>query len=239
FLPRSSTRWRVRIVHVAVCFVPALAAARGLPQEVDKALRQAKLPREALGAVGQEGGPTSSRLSWQAQRPGNPASLMKLMTTHAALDLLGPAWSWTTPVWLQGTVHDGVLEGNLVIKGSGDPKLVLERVWLLLRRVQQLGVREIRGDIVLDRGAFDAVEGNPGDFDGEALRPPNVQADALLLNYRSLLMTFTPDPARGVAIVAVEPTLAGVNADATVPLSEAPCEDWRGALGGEFFDPAR
>jgi D-alanyl-D-alanine carboxypeptidase/D-alanyl-D-alanine-endopeptidase (penicillin-binding protein 4) len=135
---------------------------------------------------------------------------MKLLTTDAALEMLGPAWSWSTPVWLQGTVQDGVLEGNLVIKGSGDPKLVIERVWLLLRRVQQLGVREIRGDIVLDRSAFDAVEGNPGDFDGEALRPHNVQADALLLNYRSLLMTFTPDPPRGVAIVAIEPTLAGV-----------------------------
>jgi D-alanyl-D-alanine carboxypeptidase/D-alanyl-D-alanine-endopeptidase (penicillin-binding protein 4) len=236
---RRSSTWPVRMVRVFAFLVPALAAARALPPEVDKALERAMLPREALAVVVQEVGASSTRLSWQAQRPVNPASLMKLMTTDAALELLGPAWSWNTPVWLQGPVHDGVLEGNLVIKGSGDPKLVLERVWLLLRRVQQLGVREIRGDIVLDRSAFDAVEGNPGDFDGEALRPHNVQADALLLNYRSLLMTFTPDPARGVAIVAVEPALAGVRADATVPLASGPCEDWRATLKGEFTDPAR
>jgi D-alanyl-D-alanine carboxypeptidase/D-alanyl-D-alanine-endopeptidase (penicillin-binding protein 4) len=235
FSPRSFTR----SACLLACLVPMLALARALPAEVDKALERAKLPRESLVAVVQEVGASSTRLSWQAQRPVNPASLMKLVTTDAALELLGPAWTWNTPVWLQGTVHDGVLEGNLVIKGSGDPKLVLERVWLLLRRVQQLGVREIRGDIVLDRSAFDAVEGNPGDFDGEALRPHNVQADALLLNYRSLLMTFTPDPARGVAIVAVEPTLAGISADATVPLTAEPCGDWRAALKGELTDPAR
>ena len=81
----------------------------------------------------------------------NPASLAKLLTTMAALDQLGPAWTWATPVWLQGSLSDGVLDGSLHIKGSGDPKLVVERVWLMLRRVQQLGVREIRGDIVLDR----------------------------------------------------------------------------------------
>jgi D-alanyl-D-alanine carboxypeptidase/D-alanyl-D-alanine-endopeptidase (penicillin-binding protein 4) len=226
-------------IALAACVVPVLAASRALPPEVEAALERAKLPRDALVAVVQEVGGRSERLSWQAQRPVNPASLMKLITTDAALELLGPAWSWNTPVWLAGPVRDGVLEGNLVIRGSGDPKLVLERVWLLLRRVQQLGVREIRGDIVLDRSAFDAVEGNPGDFDGEALRPHNVQADALLLNYRSLLITFTPDAARGVAIVAVEPALAGVRADSTVPLSSGACEDWRGALKGEFADPSR
>ncbi|MFL6662718.1 MAG: D-alanyl-D-alanine carboxypeptidase/D-alanyl-D-alanine-endopeptidase [Rhizobacter sp.] len=214
-------------------------APRALPADVEAALDRAKVPRDALVAVVQEVGAAKPRLSWQPQRPVNPASLMKLLTTYAALDQLGPAWTWATPVWLQGTVHDGVLDGSLVIKGSGDPKLVLERVWLMLRRVQQMGVREIRGDIVLDRSAFDAVEQSPGDFDGEALRPHNVQADALLLNYRSLVITFTPDPARGAAVVALEPSLAGVRADTTVPLSTAPCDDWRGALKAELGDPTR
>jgi len=183
------------------------AAPRALPSEVEAALERAKLPRDSLVVVVQEVGARTPRLAWQAQRPVNPASLMKLITTDAALDLLGPAWTWTTPVWLRGTVHDGVLDGDLVIKGSGDPTLVLERVWLLLRRVQQLGVREIRGDIVLDRNAFSVPEQSPADFDGEALRPYNVRADALLLNYRSLVFTFTPDPARGVALISTDPLM--------------------------------
>ncbi len=224
---------------VALLISPLAAASRTLPAEVEVALERAKVPRDAFVAVVQEVGASRPRLSWQPDRPVNAASLMKLVTTGAALEMLGPAWTWVTPVWLQGTIRDGVLEGNLVIKGTGDPKLVIERVWLLLRRVQQLGVREIRGDIVLDRSAFAYTEANPGDFDGEPLRPHNVQADALLLNYRSLVITLTPDPARGVASIVVEPALAGVRADNTVPLSSAPCDDWRAALRADFTDPSR
>jgi len=214
-------------------------AARSLPPEVEAALAHAGLPREAMVAWVEEVGATRPRSAWQGDKPVNPASLMKLATTYAGLELLGPAFTWATPVWLQGPVVDGVLQGNLVVKGTGDPKLVLERIWLLLRRVQQAGVREIRGDIVVDRSAFVPGELNPADFDGEPLRPYNAGADALLLNYRSVLLTITPDPARGVASVAVDPPLSGVRADASVPLVAGPCDDWRGTLKGDFTDPAR
>ena len=197
------------------------------------------VPLDALAVVVQEVGSSRSRIAWQADQAMNPASLTKLATTYAALELLGPAWSWSTPVWLQGSVVDGVLEGDLVIKGSGDPKLVLERLWLLLRRVQQLGVREIRGDIVLDRTAFGVTEQNPGDFDGEPLRPYNVRPDALLLNYRALVLGIVPDAARGVALVGVDAPLAGLHVDASVPLLPGACDDWRAALKADFSDPLR
>jgi D-alanyl-D-alanine carboxypeptidase/D-alanyl-D-alanine-endopeptidase (penicillin-binding protein 4) len=227
-------------VLVLLCALSAAhATPDALPAPVAAALDREKLPRDAVVAMVQEVGSTQPRLAWQADRPVNPASLMKLLTTFSSLELLGPAWRWSTPVWLQGTVRDGVLEGNLVIKGSGDPKLVLERIWLLLRRVRQLGVREIRGDIVLDRSAFVVPEQNPGDFDGEALRPYNVGADALLLNYKAVVFTITPDAARGVALIAAEPPLAGVRSDTSVPLSAGLCEDWRGALRADFSDPLR
>jgi D-alanyl-D-alanine carboxypeptidase/D-alanyl-D-alanine-endopeptidase (penicillin-binding protein 4) len=215
------------------------AAQRFLPAEAAAALDRARLPRDSMVALVQEVGASSSRLAWQSQLPVNPASLTKLFTTYAALDLLGPAWSWTTPVWMQGTVQNGVLEGNLVIKGSGDPRLVLERVWLMLRRVQQSGVREIRGDIVLDRSAFSAPEPDPAEFDGEALRPYNVRPDALLLNYKSVVLTFHPEPGRGLAVVTSEPALAGVRVDATVPLASGHCDEWRGALRSDFTDVLR
>jgi len=239
----SASTARVLALAIALGCLGATATQaapqKGLPAAVDRALARGGVPREAMVAWVSEVDATRPRLMWQADRPANPASLMKLVTTFAGLDLLGPAYTWSTPVWLQGQVSNGVLEGNLVIKGNGDPKLVLERIWLMLRRVQQAGVREIRGDIVVDRSAFVPGETNPADFDGEPLRPYNAGADALLLNYRSLLLTFTPDPAHGVAVVSVDPPLAGVRADATVPLVAGPCDDWRGTLQGDFADPAR
>ncbi len=234
----SSSSFLRALLALLLAGSAGLAAAR-LPPEIYAALERAKVPPEALVVVVQEAGSNRTRLAWRADTPVNPASLTKLLTTYAALDLLGPAWAWNTPVWLQGTVTDGVLEGNLVIKGTGDPKLVPERLWLMLRRVQQLGVQEIRGDIVLDRSAFIVPEQNPGDFDGEPLRPYNVRADALLLAYRSVLLSFTPDAARGVALVGLDPPLAGVRADTTVPLVTGPCNDWRGDLKADFSDPTR
>ena len=210
-----------------------------LPNEVRLALARANLPPSALSVWVQQVDGPAPRLAVGAQTPVNPASLFKLVTTLAALELLGPQHSWNTPVWLGGPVRQGVLDGPLVIKGSGDPRLTVERVWLMLRRVQQSGVREIRGDIVLDRSAFGRPEAAPGDFDGEPLRPYNVAADALLLAQRSLTYTFTPDPARGVAVVTVEPTLQGHQVDAEVPLSNGPCDDWRAALQATPADTQR
>ena len=239
---------RVAALVCAVALtVPAVAQTvraagadpRALPRSVEGALARGNVPRDALVAWVQEVDAAKPRLAWQAERPVNPASLMKLVTTFASLELLGPAFAWSTPVWLQGPIVNGVLTGDVTIKGTGDPKLVLERIWLLLRRVQQAGVREIRGDIVMDRSAFIPGELNPADFDGEPLRPYNAGADALLLNYRAVILTFTPDAARGVATVGVEPPLAGVRVDLTVPLATGPCDDWRGTLKADFADPAR
>jgi D-alanyl-D-alanine carboxypeptidase/D-alanyl-D-alanine-endopeptidase (penicillin-binding protein 4) len=212
----------------------ATLGARAMPPEVDAALQRARVPHDALSVLLQEAGTGRTVLAHNANIPVNPASLAKLLTTLAALDQLGPAWTWSTPVWLQGSVNDGVLDGSLVIKGSGDPKLVVERVWLMLRRVQQLGVREIRGDIVLDRSAFAPSQADSADFDGDPTRPYNVQPDALLLNFKSVTYGFVPDAARGVAQVLVEPPLAGTQVERTVRLSAGPCDDWRTALKASF-----
>ena len=163
-------------------------APQALPTQVEAALARAKVPRESVTMlVAEADGTRQPRLAWRTQAQVNPASIMKLVTTYAALDLLGAAYSWTTPVYVDGTVNNGVLNGNLYIKGQGDPKLVLERVWLLLRHVQGLGITTVSGDIVLDRSAFETtVEGDPAAFDGEPLRPYNASPDALLVNFKSV-----------------------------------------------------
>jgi D-alanyl-D-alanine carboxypeptidase/D-alanyl-D-alanine-endopeptidase (penicillin-binding protein 4) len=212
--------------------------AEGLPAAVAAALARARLPDDAitlLVAPADASGP--ARLSHRATVPVNPASIAKLATTMAALDLLGPAFAWTTPVYLDGTVRDGTLQGDLYIKGSGDPELVAEQLWLLLRRVQGLGIRFISGDIVLDRSAFAPTVADPAAFDGEPLRPYNAAPDALLVNFKSLVLTFTP--VEGQARVHVEPPLAGLRVPASVPLARGECGDWRGALKADFADPAR
>ncbi len=219
-----------------------LATAQSLPPAVEAALLRANLPRDAVTLLVVDAeGRQPPRLSHRTSVPVNPASVMKLVTTYAALDLLGPAFSWRTPVYIEGAVRDGTLYGNLYIRGLGDPKLVTERLWLLLRRVQGLGVRQIAGDIVLDRSAFELADTDPGSFDGEPLRPYNVAPDALLLSFKSVTMTFVPDRSIRTAQVQFEPTLAGVDMQTSVPLSNGngDCGDYRAALKADFSDPTR
>ena len=235
--------WAGRVLRaacgLATAGLPWAALAGDLPPEVEGALRRARLPDSALVAVVQELGSGHTALSWQSHDPVNPASVFKLVTTYAALDLLGPAWTWNTPVLAGGPIKDGVLDGPLALQGSGDPTLVLERAWLLLSRLRQMGLKEIRGDLLLDRSAFALPDTSPADFDGDATRPYNVRPDALLLNYKSVTYRFVPDPARGVAVIGAEPVLAGVPTDTTVALASGPCDDWRSSLKASLADPNR
>ncbi|MFO1264349.1 MAG: D-alanyl-D-alanine carboxypeptidase/D-alanyl-D-alanine-endopeptidase [Rhodoferax sp.] len=237
--------WRARLRAIALvaasCWAGACLGADGLPVAFDTALARARVPRDAVSIVVAEAQPGGATVwSHRAQAAMNPASVMKLVTTYAALDQLGPAFTWATPVYVEGTVRDGTLTGRLWIQGQGDPHLVLENLWLLLRRVQQgLGIERIVGDIVLDNTAFAPSPTQPGDFDGEPLSAYNAAPDALLINFKSVLLTVTPDPAQGVAHLQWDPPLAGVQMPRTVALSNGDCGDYRAALKADFTDPLR
>ena len=240
-----------RLLRASLLLLAACAAqgVQAIPPEVEAALARARIPREAVALLVQDAlGNAPARLAHRTQEAMNPASVMKLATTYAALDLLGPAYVWSTPVYVDGSVQNGTLNGNVYIQGTGDPKLVLEQLWLLLRRLQGLGIRHIAGDIVLDHSAFDLADTDPGNFDGEPLRPYNAAPDALLINYKSVVMTFTPDVASASALVQFDPPLFGVQLQASLPLTpdskggdgaSAECGDYRAALNADFSDARR
>ena len=234
---------RMLFRHSLFCALLVLACAayaQNLPPEVDAALARAKVPRDAVAVLVVDAqGVGVPRLSHRAGVAMNPASVMKLVTTYAALDLLGPAYTWSTPVFMEGAVRDGTLYGNLFIQGQGDPKLVLERLWLLLRRVQGMGVTSIAGDIVLDHSAFNVTLTDPATFDGEPLKPYNASPDALLLNYKSVVMTIAPERSSNLARIQFDPPLAGMQMQTTVPLLAGDCGDYRGALKADFSDANR
>jgi serine-type D-Ala-D-Ala carboxypeptidase/endopeptidase (penicillin-binding protein 4) len=224
---------------LALALASPFSAAAALSPEIQQALQRERIPLEAVTVLVQEAGTGTTRLSLNANQPMNPASVAKLLTTYAALDELGPAYTWKTPVWFAGPIKSGVLEGNLHLQGRGDPKLTLERVWLALQRIRAMGVNEIRGDIVIDQSAFVVPETSTAEFDNEPLRPYNARSQALLLNLSAVIYTFTPDAARGVAMVSAEPLLDGAQVDATVPLGNGPCGDWRGGLKAVTGDSLR
>lgn len=209
-----------------------------LPAGVATALARAKVPRDAVALLVQPVQAGAPRLAHRVDVAMNPASVMKMVTTLAALDRLGPDYTWKTRFYADGPVANGTLDGNLYIQGGGDPKLVLERVDATFRTLQALGVQHVRGDMVLDNSIFDLPVHDPAAFDNEPLRPYNVAPDGLLVNFKALILRFQPQ-ADGTALVQSEPPLAGVAIPQRVPLATGQaCGDWHAALQADFSDPS-
>ncbi|MCU0803862.1 MAG: D-alanyl-D-alanine carboxypeptidase/D-alanyl-D-alanine-endopeptidase [Burkholderiales bacterium] len=211
-------------------FLAGPIAAQELPAVVAQALAKAGIPQASVGAYVHGVNAAKPALAFNAAQPMNPASTIKLVTTYAALELLGPTFTWKTDAYIAGPLHDGVLTGDLVLKGSGDPKLTLENFWLLLRGLRQRGLKEIRGDLVLDRSAFDAGDWDPARFDGEPMRAYNVGPDALLVNFKAVRFLFVPEIEHGTARIVPEPKPAQLSVTNNVRLTSAPCGDWRANL---------
>lgn len=202
---------------------PLWAQTNALPESVSEVLARYKLPPASLSVFVQKVGATDPLLLYNEQVPRNPASAIKLLTTWVALEELGPAYQWRTEVYVDGPVKDGVLDGDLLLKGYGDPYLLSERLWLLQRELRGKGVRHIDGDLVIDNSWFAREELDPGAFDGQEYRAYNVLPDALLVNFQSVNFSFRPDPGRRTVEILSDPVLAGVEIDNRMTLFNGGC----------------
>lgn len=96
-----------------------------------------------------------------------PASVMKIITSATAIELLGDDFRFSTYLETNGTIEKGVLKGNLYIRGTGDPTLGSEKVgnrsflYKWASAIKAIGIREIQGNIISDVSFYDADAINP------------------------------------------------------------------------------
>jgi len=211
-----------------------VANAQSLPPAVELALKRAHIPLSGVAAYVQGVDSARPLLEHNAAQAMNPASTMKLVTTYAALELLGPTYTWKTEAYAAGKLQGDTLQGDLILKGYGDPKLTLENFWLLLRKLRALGLREIRGNLVQDRSYFEPAAHDPAKFDAEPLRAYNVGSDALLLNFKAVRFHFVPDADAKIVTVIAEPRPAGLEFAAAVRATDGACGDWRAGIKADF-----
>ena len=217
---------RCQLVLLSFVLIGGVFAAE-LPATVQTALKRAAIPTAAIGVRVQDVISGQVLLSVNAEQAFNPASTMKLVTTSAALDLMGPTATFSTLAYTRGERKGDQLQGDLILRGSGDPKLVVENFWLFLRKIRAQGIRSIRGNLVLDRTAFAEVAADPSQFDGDPLKPYNAVPDALLLNFHALAVRFAPRADQGGVSVTLDPMLDSYPIQAPT-LAAGPCPaDWR------------
>ena len=227
---------RINCIYLFLLSLLCGTANAQLPPPIAQALARAGIPETSAGVYVQEIGAAEPLVAHRAEQGFNPASVMKLVTTYAGLELLGPAHQWSTDIYTEGVMLQDVLVGNLIIKGGGDPKFTIENFWLLLRALRAKGVREIRGDLLLDRSLFANDHPDPGRFDGEPTQPYNTTPDALLTNFKTFTLTFAPDAEGKGVRITVDPPSAKLHIVNNLTLAEGACGNWIGRIKTQVQD---
>ena len=175
----------------------------------------------------------SPLLSHQPDIARTPASTMKLVPSFIALDTLGADFIWYTRVYHTGIVIGDTLLGDLVIQGSGDPKMTHERLQQLLYKVKASGIRHIDGDIIVDSAVFQQVTKDPAAFDNSPLRPYNASPDGFLVNFSTIgIQSYPLNNAQ--AQLTYTPLLADYQLPSTINIRPSACGQARNSLAPQW-----
>ena len=205
---------------------PALAQPlTAFPSEVRAVLTKNKLSAANLSVYVQDVRESAPLLTVNAQQARKPASVMKVLTTVVALHELGPTFRFRTDVYADMAVDKGIVQGNLYLQGNGDPFLVTESFWRLLKDLRHLGLAHVTGDLVIDGSGFSVAEAYSGDFDGHLSRAYNVLPHATLVNFFATRFKFFADPNNDAVRIVVDPPMSTLQIDNRIKLTEARCSN--------------
>lgn len=203
------------------------AAGSQLPTSVQAVLKRLKLDGRGLSVVVHALDEEQAALSFNAQEARNPASAIKLFTTYAALDTLGPAYQWHTAFHIDGELQHGSLKGDLWLKGGGDPFLPIERMWLMVESLRQTGLKKIEGDLIIDTSLFAPIDENPGDFDNQPLRAYNVVPSAMISSFNVNRFIFRPKPGTQGVEVEIQPPLPSLKVSNRLRTKRGSCRGYQ------------
>ncbi len=201
--------------------VPDPASGTDLPPSVTELMQAHGIPENSISVVMRKVGANQNMVSHNATTPRNPASAMKLVTTAAALQLLGPQHRWQTYALAHGNVRSNTLEGDLILRGGGDPWLVIERFWLLAKQLRDRGITHIRGDLVIDDTLFDLQAIETDAIDGKPMRAYNTPPNALLVNFGATSLIIDSD--HSTVHVNADPPATTLQIHNRITLSNAAC----------------
>jgi serine-type D-Ala-D-Ala carboxypeptidase/endopeptidase (penicillin-binding protein 4) len=216
------------LLSILIAWSAAVMAQQpAVPGSVQRVIQAHGMDPARIGIWVQPVGGAEPWLVHNADTALNPASVIKLATSLAAMEVLGPAYTWTTRLYLGGPVEEGVLTGDLWIRGGGDPFLVTEEFWKLLGALRRSGIRRIEGDLVFDLGQFEPSTEAPSAFDGQPHRVYNQPPHPLLVNFNALHVEVAPGPDGESVRASVDPPLAGLRVDNRLRQRRGPCGGYR------------
>lgn len=186
-------------------------------------LKEAGIPLDAVAVYAKEASTGAALINHNAEAAFKPASIMKVVTTYAALEVLGENYVWNTPVYMTGSLQNGELRGDLIFRGVGDPSMSFDRIRDFCAQLYRRGVRVIKGDVIIDKSFFGFNADVPEQFYREAENPWNLPPQPLLVNGKLVTLTLLADKKTGLTKASVEPDLPGVKVDNRVTIGSGEC----------------
>lgn len=217
------------LLALLIAFAGHEAAARNvaqLPPAVSRAMSQSGVPASNVSIYVQDASTDETIAELNANISRSPASTIKVLTTFAALDMLGPAYTWKTHAYLGGRVANGVLNGDLILVGEGDPFMTSERWWAFVQEIRELGLTKVTGDVVIDNTYFAPIPDGRADFDAQPYRSYNVLPDALMVNFQTSRFTLSSAGQRGRPHVLVNPMPANLAIKNEARVSSGRCQGY-------------
>jgi D-alanyl-D-alanine carboxypeptidase/D-alanyl-D-alanine-endopeptidase (penicillin-binding protein 4) len=218
----------------SVDLVSQNTALQYIPKAVVASLEKSQIPKNAISISvieiepGQPGKITAkTKVEWRSKQAMNPASTMKLLTTLAGLDVLGPQYRWRTNIYTDGFIRQGTLKGNLYLQGTGDPKLIPEEIAKMMKALQNLGIQKIDGNLFFDRSAYAPNVMEHNTIDGEYLRAYNVPPDPLLYAFRTLSFQLGKSRTADFIDISYSPPLSQIKVVNQMQLVDQSCENWK------------
>ncbi len=161
-----------------------------LPIAVQSEIEESPLTPEQISLwIAPADNPSAPIVDFQSHIPRTPASVMKIITTGTGLLALGADYRWKTEFYTDGLFNNGTLNGNLIIKGYGDPYMVQEDMADMVSALQISGLLHINGNVILDNSYFSHSDTNPDTFDGHGIEPYNAIPNALSINFRTIQLS--------------------------------------------------
>jgi len=181
------------------------ASLQRLPVEIVNLLRSKGIREHGMSAFIQDVNSPKPLLAYQDKTSRVPASVMKLITSYAALGTLGPNYRWPLDILTTGTIKNGTLQGDLIVKGYGSPEFDMTALRKVLQGIRNKGIRNVNGRIIFDNSYFKSLSKHAGAFDGKGQAAYNARPDALLFNERLNVFNLRASGKR-VKITSLTPT---------------------------------
>jgi len=165
-----------------------------LPAGIEIAIAKSHIPKNDISLYIKEAGKDGRIIAaLHENKMRTPASVIKVLTIYAAILKLGFDYRWPTRFYSTGKIKQGILYGDIIVKGYGDPTLSDKDLPDIISRIKAMGIRSIHGNIVIDRSYFRVGSRNTSGFDNHPHSPYNAMPDAMMFNERVSTICVVPN----------------------------------------------